>query len=113
MNKVISFKCIYLNDIKWYTLPVFQTNVIGVEFLIVSPKFRNVRGETVSQTENQKPGEEIAKRTRISPAKEEHESVTSGDDFFTLLPCFVTLGSGVRITSVAAGGRHTLALSGK
>lgn len=30
----------------------------------------------------------------------------------TAIPCLVTLGSGVQITEVAAGGRHVLALSG-
>ena len=86
-----------------------------VEFLIVSPKSQglNLSGGTVSQTENRKAGEEIGKRRRISAAKEEHESLTSGDEFFTLSPCLVTLGPGVRITNVAVGGRHTLALSGK
>jgi hypothetical protein len=28
------------------------------------------------------------------------------------MPCLVTLNPGVRITSVSAGGRHTLVLSG-
>ncbi|XVF80076.1 hypothetical protein PTKIN_Ptkin15bG0041500 [Pterospermum kingtungense] len=85
-----------------------------VEFLTVSPKSRglNVSGGTFSQTENRKAGNELAKRRRISTEKEEHESLPSGDEFFTLSPCLVTLGPGVRITSVAAGGCHTLALSG-
>ncbi|XVE96925.1 hypothetical protein REPUB_Repub02eG0266000 [Reevesia pubescens] len=64
-----------------------------------------------AEQENRKAGEETAKRRKISAAKEEHESLTCGDEFFTLSPCLVTLGPGVRITSVAAGGRHTLALS--
>ncbi|KAE8692443.1 Regulator of chromosome condensation family protein isoform 2 [Hibiscus syriacus] len=79
----------------------------------VSPKSRglNVGSGMVSQTENRNTGEEVAKRRKISAAKEELESSASGDDYFTLTPCLVNLGPGVRITSVAAGGRHTLALS--
>ena len=46
-------------------------------------------------------------------AKQEPEPSVPGDEFFTIAPCLVTLGSGVRIATVAAGGRHTLALSGK
>lgn len=81
----------------------------------MSPKSQglNASGGTVSQTDNRKAGDEIAKRRRISTAKEENESLSSGAEFFTLSPCIVTLGPGVRITSVSAGGRHTLALSGK
>ncbi|XP_022744996.1 ultraviolet-B receptor UVR8-like isoform X3 [Durio zibethinus] len=95
----------------------FQKDVVGKQSTFqpeqVSPKSRgaSVSSGTASQTENRKAGEEIAKRRRISAVKEEHESLASGDEFFTLSPCLVTLGSGVRITSVAAGGRHTLALS--
>lgn len=44
--------------------------------------------------------------------KQTAETSSSGDDILTALPCLVTLNPGVRITSVAAGGRHTLALSG-
>lgn len=48
----------------------------------------------------------------MSTNKEEFENLSSGDDLFTVAPSIVTLGPGVRITNVAAGGRHTLALSG-
>ncbi|XVF55211.1 hypothetical protein PTKIN_Ptkin06aG0018500 [Pterospermum kingtungense] len=92
----------------------FQKDIAGKQGTEqVSPNSRglNVSGGTVSQTENRKAGDEIAKRRRISTAKEENESLPSGDEFFTQSPCLVTLGPGVRITSVAAGGRHTLALS--
>lgn len=57
-------------------------------------------------------GEENTKRRRVSSAKQTAETSSSGDDVLTALPCLVTLNPGVRITSVAAGGRHTLALSG-
>ncbi|XP_019439435.1 PREDICTED: ultraviolet-B receptor UVR8 isoform X2 [Lupinus angustifolius] len=56
-------------------------------------------------------GEENTKRRRISSAKQAAETSSPGDDVLTALPCLVTLNPGVRISSVAAGGRHTLALS--
>ncbi|KAJ7960162.1 Ultraviolet-B receptor UVR8 [Quillaja saponaria] len=55
--------------------------------------------------------EENTKRRRISSTKQAAESSSSGDDTLSALPCLVTLNPGVRIASVAAGGRHTLALS--
>lgn len=57
-------------------------------------------------------GEESTKRRRISSAKQSAESSSSGDETLSGLPCLVTLNPGVRIVTVAAGGRHTLALSG-
>ncbi|CAN0909565.1 hypothetical protein LINGRAHAP2_LOCUS25848, partial [Linum grandiflorum] len=54
--------------------------------------------------------DESKKRRRIS-AKQTAESSSSGDDLQSALPCLVTLSPGVRIVNVAAGGRHTLALS--
>lgn len=56
-------------------------------------------------------GEDSAKRRRVSSAKQQAESSSSGDEGLSALPCLVALNSGVRIVSVAAGGRHTLALS--
>lgn len=56
-------------------------------------------------------GEDGAKRRRVSSAKQPAESSSSGDEGLSALPCLVTLNPGVRIVSVAAGGRHTLALS--
>ncbi|KAL9426199.1 hypothetical protein AB3S75_033054 [Citrus x aurantiifolia] len=56
-------------------------------------------------------GEEVVKRRKTSSAREESENPASGDEFFTLSPCLVTLNPGVKITKVAAGGRHTLILS--
>ncbi|OMO97266.1 Regulator of chromosome condensation, RCC1 [Corchorus olitorius] len=95
----------------------FQKDTVGRQSALqteqVSPKLQGTNGSAgiVPQIENRKAGEEITKRRRITTAKEENESVTSGDEFFTVSPCLVTLGPGVRITNVAAGGRHTLALS--
>ncbi|KAJ6381368.1 hypothetical protein OIU77_030113 [Salix suchowensis] len=56
-------------------------------------------------------GEEIVKRRRVSEVKEDSENAQSGDEYFTATPAVVSLGPGVKIISVAAGGRHTLALS--
>ncbi|XP_019245319.1 PREDICTED: ultraviolet-B receptor UVR8 isoform X2 [Nicotiana attenuata] len=56
-------------------------------------------------------GEDSAKRRRVSSAKQQAESSSSGDEGLSALPCLVALNPGVRIVSVAAGGRHTLALS--
>lgn len=57
-------------------------------------------------------GEESTKRRRISSAKLGHENPTSGDEALSAPPCLLALNTGVRIATVAAGGRHTLALSG-
>lgn len=62
--------------------------------------------------DNKGGGEETAKRRRISSAKQAAVSSSSGDETLSALPCLVTLNPGVRIVAVAAGGRHTLALSG-
>ncbi|XP_073036567.1 ultraviolet-B receptor UVR8-like isoform X3 [Primulina eburnea] len=58
-----------------------------------------------------KGGDETTKRRRMSSAKQVAESSTSGDETLSAFPCLVTLNQGVRIATVAAGGRHTLALS--
>ncbi|KAM5560206.1 ultraviolet-B receptor UVR8 [Rosa sericea] len=71
----------------------------------------NLSGETVSHLDSKRAGEEIAKRRKTSSAKLEPESSTAADELFIASPCLVTMGPGVRITTVAAGGRHTLALS--
>jgi hypothetical protein len=65
-----------------------------------------------ASSDDKRNGEEIVKRRRVS-LKEENENSEYGDEYFTVTPAIVSLGPGVRITSVAAGGRHTLALSGK
>ncbi|XP_068340725.1 ultraviolet-B receptor UVR8-like isoform X2 [Pyrus communis] len=75
------------------------------------PQGFNLTGGTVSHLDSKRAREEIAKRRKISSAKVESESSTGGKEFFNPSPCLVTLGPGVRITTVAAGGRHTLALS--
>lgn len=72
----------------------------------------NVNIEITSQPEDRKVGEEVVKRRRTSVVKEESGSPTSGDEYFAMSPCIANMGPGVRITAVAVGGRHTLALSG-
>ncbi|KAL6581139.1 hypothetical protein OROMI_007062 [Orobanche minor] len=58
-----------------------------------------------------KGADETSKRRRVSPARQAAESSSSGDETLSAFPCLVTLNPGVRITAVAAGGRHTLALA--
>lgn len=58
-------------------------------------------------------GDENTKRRRLSSAKLGPESSSSGEEALSAPPCLVNLNVGVRITCVAAGGRHTLALSCK
>lgn len=82
--------------------------------LTVSPTSQGSRstGGTISSADARGGGEESTKRRRISSAKQAVESSSSGDEPLSALPCLVTLNPGVMIASVAAGGRHTLALSG-
>ncbi|KAI4356512.1 hypothetical protein L6164_000531 [Bauhinia variegata] len=92
-----------------------QKEVSGKQSSLVtepgSPQGSNTSSGSDSHPDNKKVGEEIVKRRKISPAKQESDSPASGDDFFTVDPSIVTLSHGVKITSVATGGRHTLALS--
>ncbi|XP_052184195.1 ultraviolet-B receptor UVR8 isoform X2 [Diospyros lotus] len=78
----------------------------------VSPRSRSSRSSsgTLSGTDSTG-GEESAKRRRMSSSKQAAESSLSGDETLSALPCLVALNSGIRIATVAAGGRHTLALS--
>jgi len=84
-------------------------------FVAASPRLQAARstGGVVSNIEARGGGAESTKRRRVSSAKLAAESSSSSDDTLSALPCLVTLNPGVRITSVSAGGRHTLALSGK
>ncbi|KAG8374347.1 hypothetical protein BUALT_Bualt11G0122300 [Buddleja alternifolia] len=52
--------------------------------------------------------DEIMKRRKIVTQQESEISI---DETLSMPPCLVNLDPGVNITSVAAGGRHTLALS--
>ncbi|CAN6471634.1 unnamed protein product [Victoria cruziana] len=82
----------------------------------VSPKSQvshsNLRRQSsgnISRHDN-KVGEEGTKRRKLSTAKQTSESTTT-EEAMSALPCLVSLSPGVRIAMVAAGGRHTLALS--
>ncbi|PWA87553.1 regulator of chromosome condensation 1/beta-lactamase-inhibitor protein II [Artemisia annua] len=55
-------------------------------------------------------GDETRNRKRVSLAKQAVESSSSGDEPISAFPCLVALNPGVRIPTVAAGGRHTVAL---
>ncbi|KAK7256789.1 hypothetical protein RIF29_30273 [Crotalaria pallida] len=76
-----------------------------------SPQSSNTSSGSDSHHDNKKVGEDIGKKRKISFARQESDSPASGDEFFTVSPSLVSLGHGVKITSVAAGGRHSLALS--
>ncbi|GFQ04806.1 ultraviolet-b receptor uvr8 [Phtheirospermum japonicum] len=56
------------------------------------------------------PNVEALKRRRVTSQQESETSIPA-DETLSMPPCLVDLDSGVKITSVAAGGRHTLALS--
>ncbi|XP_011654964.1 ultraviolet-B receptor UVR8 isoform X3 [Cucumis sativus] len=78
----------------------------------VSPRLQASRSSgVVSSIEARAGGAESTKRRRVSSAKLAAESSSSSDETLSAVPCLVTLNPGVRITSVSAGGRHTLALS--
>uniref|UniRef100_A0A0D3EW74 Ultraviolet-B receptor UVR8 n=3 Tax=Oryza TaxID=4527 RepID=A0A0D3EW74_9ORYZ len=55
--------------------------------------------------------DDSTKRRRLSSTKHAPESSTSSDENLSAPPCVVTFNTGVKIMAVAAGGRHTLALS--
>ncbi|PWA88176.1 Regulator of chromosome condensation 1/beta-lactamase-inhibitor protein II [Artemisia annua] len=74
----------------------------------VSPRSQGSRGTGV---DGKAVGDESTKRRRVSSAKQAVESSSSGDEPLSAFPCLVALNPGVRIATVAAGGRHTLALS--
>ncbi|WJX76445.1 hypothetical protein P8452_59864 [Trifolium repens] len=97
------------------TVGSLQKDVAGKQSSSVaeqgSPPSPNNSSGSDSHHDNKKVGEEAGKRRKISFAKQESDSQTSGDDFFIVSPSLVTFGQGVKITSVAVGGRHTLALS--
>ncbi|THU51798.1 hypothetical protein C4D60_Mb06t34820 [Musa balbisiana] len=77
----------------------------------VSPRLQGSRiGGVVSEFDTGC-GEKNSKRRRLSSAKVEPENKSFSEETLSALPCLVTLDTGVRIASVAAGGRHTLALS--
>lgn len=82
-------------------------------YVTVSPHSQGSRSSGGAGSGNDaRSGEESTKRRRVSSAKQAAET-SSAEESLSALPCLVTLNAGIRIASVAAGGRHTLALSGK
>ncbi|KAK4798005.1 hypothetical protein SAY86_030331 [Trapa natans] len=55
--------------------------------------------------------EEVTKRRRIFTVEQAAEVTSSSEETPSNLPCVITMKPGVRIATVAAGVRHTLALS--
>ncbi|KAL0426303.1 UNVERIFIED_CONTAM: Ultraviolet-B receptor UVR8, partial [Sesamum latifolium] len=66
---------------------------------------------SVSCQNDKSSGDETMKRRKVV-TQPEYEASIPADETLSLPPCLVNLDPGVKITSVAAGGRHTLALSG-
>ncbi|KAG2328897.1 hypothetical protein Bca52824_000077 [Brassica carinata] len=79
----------------------------------VSPSSQERKGSGGTSSKAEVRGRpESTKKRRISPSKQAAEnSSQSENNDLSALPCLVSLAPGVRIVSVAAGGRHTLALS--
>ncbi|KAI4370581.1 hypothetical protein MLD38_018921 [Melastoma candidum] len=80
-------------------------------FLIEQVSPRSQGSKTCGGTDSKSGAEEGTKRRKVSAAKQAAESSSSGEETLSALPCLVLLSPGVRIAAVAAGGRHTLALS--
>lgn len=100
---LVMYKCIQ----------VTQINLVGSDSITVSPRSHGSRSSGASGSgSDSRGGDDTSKRRRVSPARHSAES-SSGDETLSALPCLVALNPGVRIASVAAGGRHTLALSGR
>lgn len=95
-------------------LSCMWTNTRKVNFVTVSPRSQGSKTSSgpASSADCRVGGEESTKRRRMSSSKQAAEASTSSDDTLSALPCLVTLNPGVKIATVAAGGRHTLVLSG-
>ncbi|KAL1194946.1 Ultraviolet-B receptor UVR8 [Cardamine amara subsp. amara] len=84
----------------------------SVEQVSPSSQGKKSSGGTSSSQIEARNGAESTKKRRISPSKQAAESSSPSDNTeLSALPCLVSLAPGVRIVEVAAGGRHTLALS--
>lgn len=89
------------------------TNLLQSNSITVSPRSHAPKSSCGSGSGSDSRGaDDTSKRRRVSPARQSAES-SSGDETLSAFPCLVALNPGVRIASVAAGGRHTLALSGR
>ncbi|CAI0443332.1 unnamed protein product [Linum tenue] len=76
----------------------------------VSPRPQASKSGGGNSGVNSRGADESTKRRKVS-GKQTSEPSSSGDELLSAVPCLVTLNPGVRIVTVAAGGRHTLALS--
>lgn len=78
-----------------------------------SPRSHSLKSQpgSVSSPNDKISGDETLKRRKVAPQQDSETSMPA-DETLSMPPCLVNLDPGVRITSVAAGGRHTLALSG-
>lgn len=74
------------------------------------PSHRNL----ICKTSDNKGAEEVLKKRKVVSFEDggSPENPTASEDNVFAPPCVVNLDPGIRIRSVAAGGRHTLALSG-
>ncbi|KAK6126103.1 hypothetical protein DH2020_040217 [Rehmannia glutinosa] len=72
--------------------------------------YRSKSTGSISGPNDKISADETMKRRKVTP-QQEIESSTPADETLSMPPCLVNFDSGVKITSVAAGGRHTLALS--
>lgn len=94
------------------SIQLYRLNSCWSDSIAVSPRSHGSRSSGVSGSGTEsRVGDDTSKRRRVSPARHSAEN-SSGDEPLSALPCLVALNPGVRIASVAAGGRHTLALSG-
>jgi hypothetical protein len=75
---------------------------------------RHSNRNLTSKTTENRAGEEIFKKRKIVSFEDgsSPESPTAAEENVFAQPCLVTLNPGIKIKTVAAGGRHTLALSG-
>ncbi|XP_020525563.1 ultraviolet-B receptor UVR8 isoform X2 [Amborella trichopoda] len=69
------------------------------------------RSKSVLSGFSQSDSLEGAKRRRLAMGKQSAEKSNASDEDISANPCLVTLSVGVKVSAVAAGGRHTLALS--
>lgn len=60
---------------------------------------------------DKKAADENTKRRKIE-IPQEFDPPIYPDETLSMAPCLVNMDPGIKITSVAAGGRHSLALSG-
>lgn len=76
-----------------------------------SPHSQGSKNASGSGSDNKGNGEEGVKRRKVSSVKQTTDSSATVEETLSASPCLVTFNQGVRISTVAAGGRHTLALS--